>query len=106
VIACGLLRDLFGSAGNLGGTVPGRGFSAAAAAVVAILTLGLVTVILGTASGARNVGHNAAIAVGGYVTLAGAGLGDVADDGEGEGAGRGRHRAEADLDRERGPVFA
>jgi aquaporin Z len=30
-----------------------------------------VTVILGTASGARNVGHNAAIAVGGYVALAG-----------------------------------
>ena len=36
-----------------------------------ILTLGLVTVVLGTASGARNVGHNAAIAVGGYVALAG-----------------------------------
>jgi aquaporin Z len=36
-----------------------------------LLTFGLVTVILGTASGARNVGHNAAIAVGGYVALAG-----------------------------------
>jgi aquaporin Z len=36
-----------------------------------VLTFGLVTVILGTASGARNVGHNAAIAVGGYVALAG-----------------------------------
>lgn len=73
VIACGLLRSLFGTAGDLGGTVPGRGFSAAAAAAVveAILTFGLVTVILGTASGARNVGHNAAIAVGGYVILAG-----------------------------------
>jgi aquaporin Z len=36
-----------------------------------VLTFGLVTLILGTASGARNVGHNAAIAVGGYVVLAG-----------------------------------
>jgi aquaporin Z len=39
--------------------------------VEVVLTFGLVTVILGTASGARNVGHNAAIAVGGYVALAG-----------------------------------
>ena len=35
----------------------------------AILTLGLVSVILGTASGARNIGANAAIAVGGYIGL-------------------------------------
>jgi aquaporin Z len=70
--AAGLLRGLFGTAGMLGATVPGRGASAAQAlAVEAVLTLGLVSVILGTASGARNVGHNAAIAVGGYVALAG-----------------------------------
>ncbi len=30
-----------------------------------------MTVILGTSSGARNVGHNAAIAIGGDVALAG-----------------------------------
>ncbi|MFJ6479964.1 MULTISPECIES: hypothetical protein [unclassified Streptomyces] len=35
-----------------------------------VLTLGLAPVILGTASGARNIGHNEAIAVGGYVALA------------------------------------
>ncbi len=35
----------------------------------AILTLGLVSVILGTASGARNIGANAALAVGGYIGL-------------------------------------
>jgi len=35
----------------------------------AVLTLGLVSVILGTASGARNVGINGAIAVGAYVGL-------------------------------------
>jgi aquaporin Z len=70
--AAGLLRGLFGTAGGLGGTVPGRGIGAGTAlAVEAVLTFGLVTVILGTASGARNVGHNAAIAVGGYVALAG-----------------------------------
>jgi aquaporin Z len=33
----------------------------------AVLTLGLVSVILGTASGARNVGFNGALAVGGYI---------------------------------------
>jgi DUF2945 family protein len=32
-----------------------------------LLTAGLVSTILGTASGARNVGINAAIAVGGYI---------------------------------------
>jgi aquaporin Z len=72
VLAAGLLRALFGSAERSGGTFPGPGIATGAALVMEIvLTLGLVTVILGTASGARNVGHNAAIAVGGYVALAG-----------------------------------
>ena len=72
MLAAGLLRFLFGDAGGLGGTAPGRGIGAGTALVMEIvLTFGLVTVILGTASGARNVGHNAAIAVGGYVALAG-----------------------------------
>jgi aquaporin Z len=35
----------------------------------AILTLGLLSVILGTASGARNVGANGALAIGGYIGL-------------------------------------
>ena len=35
----------------------------------ALLTLGLVSVILGTASGARNVGINGALAVGAYIGL-------------------------------------
>jgi aquaporin Z len=35
----------------------------------AFLTLGLVSVILGTASGARNVGVNGALAIGGYIGL-------------------------------------
>jgi hypothetical protein len=36
-----------------------------------ILTLGLVSVILGTASGAQNIGPIGALAVGGYIALAG-----------------------------------
>jgi aquaporin Z len=70
--AAGLLRLLFGLGGGLGRTAPGPGIAAPTAlAVEIVLTFGLVTVILGTASGARNVGHNAAIAIGGYVALAG-----------------------------------
>ena len=36
-----------------------------------LLTTGLVNTVLGTASGARNIGTNGAIAVGGYIALAG-----------------------------------
>ena len=36
-----------------------------------LLTAGLVNTILGTASGARNIGSNGAIAVGSYIALAG-----------------------------------
>ena len=67
-----LLRALFGTVGHLGATLPGPGISSGKALVVEmLLTLGLVSVILGTASGARNVGANAALAVGGYIALAG-----------------------------------
>jgi aquaporin Z len=70
--AAGLLRLMFGTDGQLGATFPGRGISAGVALTMEIvLTAGLVTVILGTSSGARNVGHNAAIAIGGYVAMAG-----------------------------------
>ena len=70
--AAALLRLMFGTAGRLGGTFPGHGIPAGTALVTEIvLSFGLMTVILGTSSGARNVGHNAAIAIGGYVALAG-----------------------------------
>jgi aquaporin Z len=42
-----------------------------------VLTAGLVNTILGTASGARNIGTNGAIAVGGYIALAGLWSGPV-----------------------------
>jgi len=66
------LRALFGTTGALGATVPGAGVGGGTAlAMEVVLTAGLVNTILGTASGARNIGANGAIAVGGYVALAG-----------------------------------
>ena len=56
VLACLLLWALVGRVGLLGATEPGRGVSDLQAMVMeAALTFGLVTVILGTASGAQNV---------------------------------------------------
>ena len=53
-------------------TEPGPGVSGLQAMVMeAVLTLGLVSTILGTASGAQNAGAFSALAVGGYITLAG-----------------------------------
>ncbi|HLI16487.1 MAG TPA: aquaporin [Acidimicrobiales bacterium] len=67
-----LLRALFGTVGHLGATLPGPGISSGTAFLIeTLLTFGLISVILGTASGARNVGANAALAVGGYIALAG-----------------------------------
>lgn len=72
VAAAALLRGMFGTAGQLGVTQPGRGIADTTALIMeVVLTAGLMTVILGTASGARNVGHNAGIAIGGYIALAG-----------------------------------
>jgi len=72
VLAAVLLRTLFGAAGALGATRPGEGIGTGTAlAIETVLTAGLVNTILGTASGARNIGANGAIAVGGYIALAG-----------------------------------
>lgn len=72
VLACGVLRVLFGDVGHLGATLPGPHVSGVqAAATEALLTFGLITVILGTASGAQNVGPLSAIGVAGYIALAG-----------------------------------
>ncbi|MCW0213514.1 MAG: aquaporin [Pseudonocardia sp.] len=70
--ACVLLRGLFGEIGMLGATLPGPGITDLQAVVMELLlTVGLVSVILGTASAAQNVGPLSAIAVGGYIVLAG-----------------------------------
>ncbi len=66
------LRVMFGMTGNLGATMPGTGISTLQAlAMEVLLTAGLVNTVLGSASGARNIGTNGAIAVGGYIALAG-----------------------------------
>ena len=55
-----------------GSNYPASGFSAGDAFLMeAVLTLGLVSVILGTASGAQNIGIFGAIGVGAYIALAG-----------------------------------
>ncbi|MDQ2930218.1 MAG: aquaporin [Gemmatimonadota bacterium] len=72
VAAALFLRIMFGNEGALGATVPGRDVSPLMALCMEVLlTAGLVNTILGTAAGARNVGTNGAIAVGGYIALAG-----------------------------------
>lgn len=66
------LRAVFGKVGGLGATLPATGIGDGQAfALEVLLTLGLVSVILGTASGAKNIGTNAALAVGAYVAMAG-----------------------------------
>lgn len=72
LLACLFLWAMFGKVGGLGATVPGPHVTNAQAVFMeALLTFGLITVILGTASGAQNVGPLSAIGVSGYIALAG-----------------------------------
>jgi aquaporin Z len=72
VAAAALLRAMFGPIGLMGATTPGPGVSDIKALIMEILlTTGLISTILGTSSGARNIGSNGALAVGGYIALAG-----------------------------------
>jgi aquaporin Z len=72
LFACLFLRAMFGVVGHLGATLPGpRATDLQALAMELVLTNILVLVILGTALGARNVGHNSALAVGGFISAAG-----------------------------------
>jgi aquaporin Z len=72
IAAAVFLRAMFGNVGALGATVPGIGIGdAKALAMEVVLTIGLVNTILGTASGARNIGTNGALAVGAYIALSG-----------------------------------
>jgi len=71
-LACLFLRLLFGNAGHLGAALPGPEYKPWQALLMeVVLTALLVSVILGTASAAQNVGAIAALAVGGYIALAG-----------------------------------
>lgn len=67
------LLGIFGSRGDNGQTLPGPGFTDLQSfAVETLLTFGLVSVILGAASGAQNIGPLSAFAAGAFI--AGAGL--------------------------------
>ena len=70
--ACLVLWGIVGKMGMLGATEPGNGVTAMQAMLMElVLTLGLVSTILGTSSGAQNVGFLGALGVGGYIVLAG-----------------------------------
>ena len=66
------LQFALGVSAQNGGTYPAGGYGAGAAFLMEfILTFGLVTVILGTASGAQNIGIIGSLGVGAYIALAG-----------------------------------
>jgi aquaporin Z len=71
-LACLFLYAVFGNVQHLGATLPGHGYESWQALLMeVVLTTVLVSVILGTASAAQNVGRVAALGVGGYIALAG-----------------------------------
>lgn len=77
-LACLFLQQVINVSATYGSNYPAANYSASAAfsmeAILTLtltLTLGLVSVILGTASGAQNVGLFGAFAVGGCIALAG-----------------------------------
>jgi aquaporin Z len=66
------LLAVFGNIQHLGATLPGPGYHHWQAFLMEVaLTAVLVSVILGTASAAQNVGAIGALGVGGYIALAG-----------------------------------
>lgn len=71
-LACLFLLAVFGNVQHLGATLPGPGYRDWQAFLMEVaLTAGLLSVILGTASAAQNVGSIGALGVGGYIALAG-----------------------------------
>jgi aquaporin Z len=72
ILATLVLWAFLGKQGSAGLTLPGSGISTTTAMLwELVLTAGLVSVILGTASGAQQIGTLAALGVGGYIALAG-----------------------------------
>jgi aquaporin Z len=72
ILATLLLWAMIGKQGSAGLTLPGHGISTGTAMLwELVLTAGLLSTILGTASGPQNLGALAALGVGGYIALAG-----------------------------------
>jgi aquaporin Z len=71
-LAALFLHEVIKVSAKFGSNYPAHGFSGWQAFLMeALLTMGLVSVILGTASGAQNIGIFGAIGVGAYIALAG-----------------------------------
>ena len=71
-LAALILQQVVDVSATYGSTYPASGYSSGSAFwMELLLTLGLVSVILGTASGAQNIGIIGAFGVGGYIALAG-----------------------------------
>jgi aquaporin Z len=71
-VAALVLQVVIDVSSKYGSNYPAGGYSSGRAlAMEALLTMGLVSVILGTASGAQNIGVFGALGVGGYIALAG-----------------------------------
>jgi len=71
-LAAWFLQAVIHVSATFGSNYPASGFSGGDAFLMeAVLTFGLVSVILGTASGAQNLGVFGALGVGGYIALAG-----------------------------------
>jgi aquaporin Z len=71
-IAALILHAVINVSASYGSNYPAKGYSAGAAFwMELLLTTGLVSVILGTASGAQNVGVIGALGIGAYIALAG-----------------------------------
>ena len=72
LLAAWFLQVVVNVSARYGSNYPAHSHSATASFLMeAVLTLGLVSVILGTASGAQQVGLFGALGVGGYIALAG-----------------------------------
>ena len=71
-LAAWFLQGVVDVSAIYGSNYPASGYSAGSAFLMElVLTLGLVSVILGTASGAQSIGIIGAFGVGGYIALAG-----------------------------------
>jgi aquaporin Z len=72
ILATAMLRGFIGAQGSAGLTLPGNGISTTTAMFwEVLLTTGLVSVVLGTSSGAQQLGPVAAFGVGSFIALAG-----------------------------------
>jgi aquaporin Z len=71
-LAAWFAQSVINASAVVGSNYPASGYTSTDAFLMeAVLTLGLVSVILGTASGAQNLGVFGALGVGGYIILAG-----------------------------------